>query len=244
MIPTEAIQAPAATRTQVKDTLRQAGARKGGDFNYLLNVAQGESRFQANAKSKTSSASGVFQFTEQTWLQMVKNHGAKYGLATEAQAIKPAANGRYEVPDANTRQAILARRNDPKLATQMATELAGDNRKFLEKRLGRKATEGEVYAAHAFGPSGALRMIQARDTAPDQPADKVLPQAARTNRGIFYDRTTQAPRTAGQIMARLDTIVASKLAEAPLTTEAAQQRVAGLLGDDTRALLLQLSEVA
>jgi len=218
MIPTEAIQAPAVTRTQVKDTLRQSGARRGGDFSYLLNVAQGESRFQANAKSKTSSASGVFQFTEQTWLQMVKQHGAKYGLATEAQAIKPDGKGRYEVPDANTRQAILARRNDPKLATQMATELAGDNRKFLEKRLGRKATEGEVYAAHAFGPSGALRMIQAR--------------------------ATQAPRGAGQIMTRLDSIVASKLAEAPTTPETAQQRVAGLLNDDTRALLLQLNEVA
>jgi hypothetical protein len=244
MIPTETTQAPVATRTQVKDTLRQSGVRKGTDFNYLLNVAHGESRFQANAKSKTSSAAGVFQFTEQTWLQMVKTHGAKYGLAAEAQAIKPAANGRYEVPDAKARQAILAQRNDPKLATLMATELAGDNRKFLEKRLGRKATEGEVYAAHAFGASGALRMIQARTATPDRPADQVLPQAARANKAIFYDRATQAPRTASQIMARLDSIVASKLAEAPLTSEVAQQRVAGLLSDDTRAMLLRLNEVA
>lgn len=244
MIATETVQAPSVTRTQVKDTLRQTAARKGGDFNYLLNVAHGESRFQANAKSKTSSAAGVFQFTEQTWLQMVKTHGAKYGLAAEAQAIKPDGRGRYEVPDAATRQAILARRNDPKLATQMATELATDNRKFLEKRLGRKVSEGEVYAAHAFGPNGALRMIQARTTAPDQRADQVLPNAARANKAIFYDRTTQAPRTAGQIMARLDSIVASKLAEATPTPDAAQQRVAGLLNDDTRAMLLQLNEVA
>jgi hypothetical protein len=160
MIPSDVLVQPASlTRAQVKDTLRASGQRSGNDFGYLLKVAHGESRFQANAKAKNSSASGVFQFTEQTWLQMVKTHGAKYGLAREAGAIKTAPGGRQEVPDQAMRQAILARRNDPKLATQMAAELANDNRKFLEKRLGRSVTNGEVYAAHAFGPGGALRMI-------------------------------------------------------------------------------------
>jgi hypothetical protein len=220
----------AATRAQVKDTLRQSGAKSGTDFAYLLKVADGESRFQANAKAKNSSASGVFQFTEQTWLQMVKTHGAKYGLAREAEAIK-LGKGRLEVPDAASRQAILARRHDPKLATQMATELAGDNRKFLEKRLGRKATEGEVYAAHAFGPSGALRMIQTRASQPNQPGNQVLPAAARTNQAIFYDRATNAPRSTEQIMARLDSVVAN---------DASRKRVASLLGDDMTAALLTL----
>jgi hypothetical protein len=228
----------ATTRAQVKDTLRQSGAKSGSDFAYLLKVADGESRFQANAKAKNSSAAGVFQFTEQTWLQMVKTHGAKYGMAREAEAIK-VGKGRLEVPDAAARQAILARRHDPKLATQMATELAGDNRKFLEKRLGRKASEGEVYAAHAFGASGALRMIQTREAAPERAGDQVLPAAARTNRAIFYDRTTQAPRSTAQIMARLDGIVANKVADAAEATP--RKRTAGLLGDDTTAALLTLN---
>jgi hypothetical protein len=227
----------AATRAQVKDTLRQSGAKSGHDFAYLLKVADGESRFQANAKAKNSSAAGVFQFTEQTWLQMVKTHGAKYGMAREAEAIK-VGKGRLEVPDAAARQAILARRHDPKLATQMATELAGDNRKFLEKRLGRKATEGEVYAAHAFGASGALRMVQTREATPERAGDQVLPAAARTNRAIFYDRTTQTPRSTAQIMARLDGIVANKVADAEAVP---RKRTAGLLGDDTTAALLTLN---
>lgn len=235
-----AVPSAAATRTQVKDTLRQSGRSKGQDFGYLLKVANGESRFQANAKAKNSSAAGVFQFTEQTWLQMVKTHGAKYGLAEQAAAIKVGSKGRLEVPDAAARQAILARRNDPTLSTRLATELANDNRKFLEKRLGRKVTEGEVYAAHAFGPSGALRMIQARDAAPAQAGDKVLPAAARSNPGIFYDRATKQPRSAGQIMARLDSIVGAKLADAGNPP----QQVAGLLSNDTAAALLGLAEAA
>src|SRR5262245_40578232 len=128
-----AVQNATVTKAQVKDTLRQSGSSKGQDFSYLLKVADGESRFQANAKSRNSSAAGVFQFTEQTWLQMVKTHGAKFGLGAQANAIQVGSKGRLEVPDAATRQAILARRNDPKLSTQLATELANDNRKFLEK---------------------------------------------------------------------------------------------------------------
>ena len=231
MISSETALHAAATRTQVQHTLRQASGRTGGDFGFLVRVAERESRFQSGVKAANSSAAGVFQFTEQTWLQMVKNHGAKYGMATQANAIK-AVGGRYEVPDADQRQAILARRNDPRLATQMATELASDNRKFLEKRLGRAATQGEVYAAHAFGLSGALRMIQAREAAPDRPADQVLPAAAKANPGIFYDRTTQQPRSTDQIMARLDGIVANKVADAG----------PGLLGDQSTAALLALQQ--
>jgi len=238
MIAPDTVQTAAQTRTQVKDALRQSGQRKGQDFGYLLKVAHGESRFQADAKARNSSAAGVFQFTEQTWLQMVKTHGAKYGLAAQADAVRVGARGRLEVPDAAARQAILARRNDAKLSTQLAAELANDNRKFLEKRLGRTATAGEVYAAHAFGPSGALRMIQARDTAPAQAGDKVLPQAARANPGIFYDRGTKQPRSAGQIMARLDSVVGAKMAEAG---GGAPQHAAAQLSNETATALLQLA---
>jgi len=230
------------TRAQVKDTLRQSSGKGGRDFSYLLKVADGESRFQANAKSRNSSAAGVFQFTEQTWLQMVKTHGAKYGLGPQAAAIKPGSSGRLEVTDAATRQAILARRHEPRLATQMATELAADNRRFLEKRLGRVASEGEVYAAHAFGPSGALRMIQARAAQPSQPGDKLLPAAAKANTAIFYDRATRQPRSVEQILARLDAVVADRLADASQAGSGqAAPGQAGLMSDRTRATLLAMA---
>ena len=192
-----------ATRIRVRDTLRQSGG--GRNSAILLRVARHESQFQPTAKSERSSASGVFQFTEQTWLHMVKSHGCKHGLARQAAAIRVLPGGRYEVPNADMRRAILAGRNDARLATQMAVELANENRAYLAKRLGRQASDGEVYAAHAFGVHGALKLIRARAANPRRAAAEVLPTAARANPSLFYDRG--APRSARSVLALLDGMV-------------------------------------
>ena len=53
--------------------LNAAGDRSGVDFDYLLQTAMRESSLNPTAKAQTSSATGLFQFLESTWLQVMKD---------------------------------------------------------------------------------------------------------------------------------------------------------------------------
>ena len=65
--------------TTVTGTVRQAARMTGADFQYLLATAQVESNLNPNAQAPTSSARGLFQFTEQTWLATLKEQGTALG---------------------------------------------------------------------------------------------------------------------------------------------------------------------
>src|SRR3954453_7108928 len=83
--------------SHVVSALRNAAAVTGSDFHYLLGTAMRESSLKPNAQSHTSSAAGLFQFIDQTWLGLVKDHGARHGLANYAAAISKDSDGRYYV---------------------------------------------------------------------------------------------------------------------------------------------------
>ena len=51
----------------VYDAIKNAAAKTGVNFTYLMEKAAVESSFNPDAKAKTSSATGLFQFIEQTW---------------------------------------------------------------------------------------------------------------------------------------------------------------------------------
>ena len=69
--------------------IHRAAASTGVDFSYLLGQARIESGFNPNARAKTSSATGLFQFIDQTWLGTVKQHGAKHRLVREGGSLYP-----------------------------------------------------------------------------------------------------------------------------------------------------------
>lgn len=171
----------------IAQTLRHASVSTGAGFDQLINTAMRESSLNSQAKASTSSASGMFQFVEQTWLGMIKQHGAEHGLVNEANAIFQDSNGRYKVPDAAIRAEILALRKDIKTSALMAGELTNDNRKILEKRLDRPVSDGELYAAHVLGAGGALKLIRAVEENGADTAAALFPAAARANKGIFYE---------------------------------------------------------
>lgn len=182
----EATTAAQSTRSEVLAALHQASAATGSDFEYLLGTAMRESSLKPSAKSNNSSATGLFQFIDQTWLGLVKQYGAKYGLGSYAGAIGKDADGRYTVADHAGRQAILALRNDPKVSALMAGESANETRSQLESRLGRDVCGGELYAAHFMGPGSACRMIELNASNPSASAAAAFPAAAEANRGVFY----------------------------------------------------------
>jgi hypothetical protein len=174
-------------RAAIIAALREASRVTGSDFHYMLGAAMRESGLKTEAKSATSSACGLFQFVSQTWLGLIKEHGAKYGLGSLAGAISRDASGRYRVADGADRQAILALRNDPKIAALMEGEYARSSRTALESELGRSVCAGELYAAHFLGPGAACKLIALSEQTPDASAAEAFPQAAAANRSVFYN---------------------------------------------------------
>jgi hypothetical protein len=175
-----------AAHSDVLAALKQASAATGSDFGYLLSTAMRESNLHSGAKSGTSSASGLFQFVEQTWFGLVKQYGAKHGLGSFAGAITQSGDGHFEADNANDRHAILALRNDPRIAALMAGEYANATRTSLETALGRNVSNGELYAAHFLGPDAACRLIRMSAAQPQSCAATAFPQAAASNRSVFY----------------------------------------------------------
>ena len=91
----------------VEGALRNASQATGVDFDFLVRTARRESSFNPSAKAPTSSAAGLFQFVEQTWLATVKQHGAKHGLQRFADMISRGADGRYRVTVVDADNATL-----------------------------------------------------------------------------------------------------------------------------------------
>src|SRR3954470_9028505 len=185
----------------VGSAIRQASLSTGMDFSYLLGQARIESGFNPNARARTSSATGLFQFVEQTWLATVKQHGAEHGLGWAAAAIEKGPSGRYRIADPAARQAILDLRKDPSAAASMAAEFASDNKDYLERHLGRATEPVDLYLAHFLGAGGAAKFLGAQDADPNRAAASVVPAAARANRSIFYNRDGSA-RTLAEVRDR------------------------------------------
>lgn len=182
----------------VLSAIREGSGASGADFDYLVRTAGRESAFNPNAKAETSTASGLFQFVDQTWLRMVKTYGESVGLAAQSRAIMVDGAGRLVVADATQRAAILNLRHDPKLATAMAGFLTRENAQSLSSSLGRKVSMEELYIAHVLGASGAADLIKLSRSDPERPARALFAEAARANPALFFDRVSgQAKSLAG-----------------------------------------------
>lgn len=182
----------ASTGNRVTNAIAMASRRTGVDFAYLLGQAKIESSMNPTARATTSSATGLYQFIDQSWLAVIDQHGSEYGLGWASDAISQGSNGRYYVSDPELRQQILDLRKHPETASVMAAEHAADNKSYLEKRLGREAEPVDLYLAHFLGVGGASKFLSVHDRAPGATAASLFPSAARANRSIFYDRAGNA----------------------------------------------------
>jgi len=181
-----AVPKAAAQRLEVLNALKSASAATGADFGYLVRTAQRESNFDPSAKAPTSSATGLFQFTNETWLNVLDRYGAQHNVATDGQS----------------RADLLALRNDPDLSARMAGELARENSKILEKKLGRPATSAELYVAHFMGPQEAAHLIRAARHDAKGSAAEMFPKAALANSSVFSGKDGEN-LTASQLYTKL-----------------------------------------
>jgi hypothetical protein len=190
---------PRGASREVVDAIRDASRRSGVDFKYMLAKAQTESSFDPRAKARTSSASGLYQFIESTWLNTVRQHGAKHGLADVAAQIEDDFAGNPRVRDPAVRRSILDLRYDPKTASTMAAEFAKSNHAQLENALGSGVSSTDLYLAHFLGAGGATRFLASHRIDPQRIAATQFPEAAAANRGVFYDPQSGRARTLGQV---------------------------------------------
>jgi hypothetical protein len=173
-------------RGVVEAAIQRASNATGVDFGFLLGAAKRESGYNPAAKSQTSSATGLFQFVDQTWMSTLKKHGAKYGYARYAELIQQGSDGRFHIEGSEARKAVMDLRLDPHAAALMAGELTSDHASYLRGRVGRSPTAGELYAAHFRGPQGSAKLIEAARDTPQASAAALFPDAAAANRAIFY----------------------------------------------------------
>ncbi len=171
----------------VAQAIHSASDSSGVDFAYLLQQAKAESSFDPEAKAKTSSATGLFQFIETTWLNMVDSYGDKHGIDAS-----------------KTKQEILELRNDPKVASQMAAEFANENARYLDRNWGGDVGATELYFAHFLGAGQASSFLNARDDKPLASAAALFPKAAAANENVFYDRSSGRAKTVEEVYAYFD----------------------------------------
>jgi hypothetical protein len=181
-----------AVRAKIAGTIKSAANATGASFEYLVSAAKMESNLDPSAQASTSSARGLYQFIEQTWLGTVKEAGGAFGFGKYADAITKSPSGTYSVNDPNARVEILKLRDDPAANAAMAGVLTQSNSFKLTDAIGRRPTDSELYIAHFMGAGGASKLITSAQDNPQASAAGLFPNAAAANRSIFYNRDGSA----------------------------------------------------
>lgn len=158
-----------------KDLILAASKMAGVDPGLMATMAGVESGFRGRVKASGSTATGLYQFIGTTWTEMLQKYGSKYGLDLNAE------------------------RTDPRANSLMGAEYLKENMVSLEKSLGRKPTDTDLYIAHFLGANGASKFLNAD---PSGNAAAGMPSAASSNPDIFFDG--KSPRSYAQTYAEID----------------------------------------
>ncbi len=185
---------PMRLKHSLVKTIVHASFLAGVDPRLLMAIADKESSFLIRARAPTSSATGLFQFIESTWLLAIRDYGPRFGLQREAGMIVM-SDGGPTIAEPQDRAAILDMRNDPFLSTLMAASMLRAEQEKLSGRLGRPVSDAEVYLVHFLGPAGAQKFLSVLAEKPKASAASLLPQAAKANRPIFYAARTRKAKS-------------------------------------------------
>ncbi|MGJ0396277.1 MAG: hypothetical protein ACR65U_08640 [Methylocystis sp.] len=104
-------------------------------------IIMSESQGIADARNKFSSAAGLGQFINATWMALIRKH-------------------RPDLAGAMSDKEILDLRKDPELSREMTARYVEQNSSILLKK-GLPVTPGSLYLAHFAGPGGAAAILSA-----------------------------------------------------------------------------------
>jgi Transglycosylase SLT domain len=195
------------------ETVVRAAETTGVDPAYLMALADKESSLLPASKAETSSAEGLFQFLESTWLEVLRRYGDKHGFGAAADAIGR-IQGRTVVTDETQRAWILSLRRDPYLSALMAGEMVNAHREILAGKAERDPSFSELYMAHFLGVHGASRFLELLQNKPTATATKEFPKAAKANRAIFTEAKGKKPKhlTMAEVQGRIDAMIDYRVA--------------------------------
>lgn len=112
---------------------------------YVARVVRTESAGNPNARNPNSSATGLGQFIDSTWLATFKKE-----FPAQAKQLSDAA--------------ILSLRTNVEVSKALIEAYARDNAAIL-KKAGVGITEANLYLAHFLGPDGAVKVLKANPNA-------------------------------------------------------------------------------
>lgn len=188
--------------------IRHASKVIGVDYAYMMELVSAESSFITDVEASTSSATGLFQFIDNTWLLMLHEHGAKYGLGDLAQKIDTTqdrhGNNIANIQNPFLKQYALSLRTDPRISALMGAEFIKANFDHLRASFpNRDITRTDQYLAHFLGAGKAVTFISHMERNGGQAAagHSQFRSAARANRNVFYHRNG-TPRSYQQIYDR------------------------------------------
>jgi len=193
---------------RVAGAIKQGASQTGVSFEYMLTTAKMESDFDPSAGASTSSAHGLYQFIDQTWLGTVKEAGTQLGYGNYSNAITRTSSGSYAVDDPFMKRSIMKLRDDPEAASSMAAALTQSNSFKLTGLLGRRPSDSELYMAHFMGVGGAAKLIANAEDNPQAVGARLFPNAASANRSIFYAKDGRA-RSVSEVYSVLNARYAS-----------------------------------
>lgn len=172
------VQGLDAANSTVRAAIAEAASHFGVDQDTLAHTIGRESSFDPTKVNPTTGFQGLGQFKPSTWATLTSKYGASLGITPQTSPL------------------------DPRAAAMMTAANMVDNGKQLRSILGRAPTNGELYAAHFMGPTGAGELINAMKVNPNAPAADHFGAAARANPSIFYDQNKN-PRSLSQVYASL-----------------------------------------
>jgi Transglycosylase SLT domain len=199
------------------ETVVRAAQVTGVDPAYLMALADKESSLLPDNKARTSSAEGLFQFVEGTWLEVLRRYGSKHGYAAEAEAIQ-IVQGRPVVSDGKQREALLSLRREPYPSALMVGEMINTQRQTLAGKVARDPSFAELYMAHFLGVNGASRFVALLSGKPERSAPEAFPRAAKANRALFFASQKETARakskalSVAEVHGRIDAMIDKRVA--------------------------------
>ena len=159
------------SKDEIVSFIKNAAQTIGVPESWLYSTAVQESALNPKAKAPTSSATGLFQFINSTWSNMVSKYGSKYGIG-------------------------MGDRENPQASAIMGALFMRDNINTLQSA-GLPVNYSSVYGAHFLGSGDIKKLLSAN---PGEKAANLFPEAARANKNVFYNKDN-TPRTVSDVLA-------------------------------------------
>lgn len=183
---------------QVANALKERGfapgaagksLKRGAPVQYADDIDYGKGTSITKDDGRPSSgAQGVMQFIPSTFLGLMKDPKVAARIGVDTQGMSD--------------EQILALRKDPEISILAGAALGEQNKKAMQGALGRTVNDAELYMAHFLGAGGAVALIGAKGQQGAQSAAKLLPEAAKANRPVFFDKSGRE-RTVDEVYSNL-----------------------------------------